>query len=172
MRSEFGPSPAAGNGIFGCGDRAPKVPAQTRHRMQRPKFGNWVAESPRRNALFGVVSETRGLRRLDGGVRSQIRTGLRSLKSPITGKNTGKNAKISEIRPRECQKPSIHGLRWPKMTKTITGKTISITGKLRKITGKKYSFRQIRGESRNDARSALGKLEFPHHPAPDLRQSA
>src|SRR5258708_38388752 len=61
------------------------------------------------------------------------------------------------MRPRECQKPSIHGLRWPKPTKTITGKKISITGKIRKITGKKYSFCQIRGESRNDARSALGK---------------
>jgi hypothetical protein len=35
-----------------------------------------VAENPRRNALFGVVPETCGLRRLDGGVRSQLRTGL------------------------------------------------------------------------------------------------
>src|SRR5258706_3286940 len=89
-------------------------------------------------------------------------------KIQITGKNTGKNAKISENRPRECQKPSIHGLRWPKTTKPITGKKISITGKLRKITGKKYSFRQIRGESRNECSSALGKLEFPHHPAPEF----
>ncbi len=32
--------------------------------------------NPRRNALFGVVLETRGLRRLGGGVRSQIRTRL------------------------------------------------------------------------------------------------
>ena len=31
----------------------------------------------RRNALFGVVPETRGLQWLNGGVRSQIRTGLR-----------------------------------------------------------------------------------------------
>jgi hypothetical protein len=35
-----------------------------------------VAGNPRRNALFGVVSEMYGLRRLDGGVCSQIRTGL------------------------------------------------------------------------------------------------
>ena len=32
--------------------------------------------NPRRNALFGAVPETRGLQGLDGGVRSQIRTGL------------------------------------------------------------------------------------------------
>ena len=35
-----------------------------------------MAGNPRRNALFGVVSETCGLRRLDGGVRSRIRTCL------------------------------------------------------------------------------------------------
>ena len=32
--------------------------------------------NPRRNALFGAVPETRGLQGLDGGVRSQMRTGL------------------------------------------------------------------------------------------------
>jgi hypothetical protein len=35
-----------------------------------------VAGNPRRNALFRVVSEMRGLQRLDGGVRSHMRTGL------------------------------------------------------------------------------------------------
>jgi hypothetical protein len=35
-----------------------------------------VAGNPRRNALFDVVPETRGLRRLDGGVRSRMRTRL------------------------------------------------------------------------------------------------
>src|SRR5438067_1462098 len=53
--------------------QAPKIAAQTRERIQRPKFGNWAAENPRRNALFGVVSETCGLRRLDGG-RTRART--------------------------------------------------------------------------------------------------
>jgi hypothetical protein len=53
-----------------------KVPAQTCHPPQRPKFGIWVAESPRRNALFGVLPEICGLQGLGGGVRSQIRTGL------------------------------------------------------------------------------------------------
>ena len=43
---------------------------------QRPKSGNCVAGNPRRNALFDIVPETRGLRRLDGGVRSHTRTGL------------------------------------------------------------------------------------------------
>src|SRR5258705_11324057 len=92
-------------------------------------------------------------------------------KIQITGKNTGKNAKISEIRPRECQKPSIHGLRWPKTTKTITGKKISITGKLRKITGKKYSFRQIQASRVTmHVRPSVSWNSHTIQP-PDLRQS-
>jgi hypothetical protein len=59
-------SPAAGNGIFGCGDRAPKIVTKLRQRSQRPKSGKSVAENPRKNALFGVTSETRGLQGLDG----------------------------------------------------------------------------------------------------------
>ena len=58
---------AAGNGIFGCRDRAPKITTKLRQRSQRPKSGKSVAENPGRNALFGVASETCGLRRLDGG---------------------------------------------------------------------------------------------------------
>src|SRR5258706_5557847 len=67
---------AAGNGIFGCRDRAPKTVAKMCERLQRQKSEKRVARNARRNALFGVVPETFGLRRLDGGVRSQIRTGL------------------------------------------------------------------------------------------------
>jgi hypothetical protein len=47
-----------------------------------------VAGNPRRNALFGVVSETFGLQGLGGGVRSQIRTGLRT-NSRLLGKING-----------------------------------------------------------------------------------
>jgi len=36
-----------------------------------------VAGNPRKNALFDAVSETGGLRRLGGGVRSRMRTRLR-----------------------------------------------------------------------------------------------
>ena len=35
-----------------------------------------MAGKPRGNALFSAVPETCGLQRLDGGVRSQLRTGL------------------------------------------------------------------------------------------------
>src|SRR6476620_5574757 len=35
-----------------------------------------MAANPGKNALFGVVPETRGLQGLDGGVRSHMRTGL------------------------------------------------------------------------------------------------
>ena len=69
-------SPAVGNGIFGCRDRAPKIITKKRQRLQRPKSGKKVARNPRRSALFGVDSGQGGLRRLDGGVRSHIRTGL------------------------------------------------------------------------------------------------
>ena len=33
-------SPTAGNGIFRCGDRAPKTATKMRERRQRPKSGN------------------------------------------------------------------------------------------------------------------------------------
>ena len=75
-------SPAAGNGIFGCGDRAPKIATQTHERSQRQESGNGVARNPRRNALFGVVSETPGLRRLDGG-RTRARTWDPMIKSQL-----------------------------------------------------------------------------------------
>ena len=45
-------------------------------RVQRPKSEKRAAGNPRRNALFGLVLKTCSLRRLDGGVRSQIRTRL------------------------------------------------------------------------------------------------
>jgi len=61
------PNLDAGNGILGCGDRVPKAPAQTSHCAQRPKSGNWMSESPRRNALFSVLPEICGLRGLVGG---------------------------------------------------------------------------------------------------------
>ncbi len=35
-----------------------------------------MAGNPAENAQFGVLLETRGLRRLDGGVRSRMRTRL------------------------------------------------------------------------------------------------
>ena len=45
--------------------------------LQRPKTPNKAFEYPRRNGLFPVEDGFDGLERLDGGVRSQIRTGLR-----------------------------------------------------------------------------------------------
>jgi hypothetical protein len=65
--------PAAGNGFFGCRDGAPKAGAKMRGRPQRPKSKNLMTENARRNAPFGVVPETCGLRRLDGG-RDRDRT--------------------------------------------------------------------------------------------------
>jgi hypothetical protein len=55
-----------------------------------------VAGNPRRNALFGVVSETPGLRRLDGGGSSQIRTGL-SVFFPVIRELTGKISRFCDF---------------------------------------------------------------------------
>ena len=52
-----------------------------------------MAGNPRRNALLDVAPETRGLRRLDGGVRSQIRTGLQ----PQFPANRENNREISDF---------------------------------------------------------------------------
>ena len=38
--------PAAGNGIFGCRDKAPKITAKMRERLQRPKSGSEWPENP------------------------------------------------------------------------------------------------------------------------------
>src|SRR5882672_7500985 len=60
-------SPAVGNGIFGCRDRAPNIITKKGERLQRPKSAKQVAGNPRRSALFGVDWGKGGLRRLDGG---------------------------------------------------------------------------------------------------------
>ena len=51
-----------------------------------------MAENPRRNNLFGVVSETCGLQGLDGGVRSQMRTGL-CIENPCFATRTAKSSR-------------------------------------------------------------------------------
>jgi hypothetical protein len=80
---------------------------------------------------------------------------------PITGKNTGKNAKIAKNWRRDCQNPSIHRPFWSKTTKKLTGKKISITGKSPKITGKKYSFRQFRPSHVTMRNRRFDVPEFP-----------
>src|ERR1700682_2880550 len=67
------PNLAAGNGLFGCRDGAPKFAGKATELLQRQESGNWITENPGRNALFGVVPESCGLRRLDGG-RTRART--------------------------------------------------------------------------------------------------
>ena len=42
----------------------------------RDKIRELSGRTPRRNALFGVLPEKRGLQGLGGGVRSPVRTGL------------------------------------------------------------------------------------------------
>jgi hypothetical protein len=81
LRVEYGlkrartscPNLAAGNGIFGCRDGAPKIAGKAVDLLQRQKPRNWVPGNPARNALFGVVPESCGLRRLGGG-RTRART--------------------------------------------------------------------------------------------------
>jgi hypothetical protein len=61
-RSESVPEPEARNGIFGCGGRARNVPLKHATVRGRPKSGNWVAESPLRNDLFGFARDGRDSR--------------------------------------------------------------------------------------------------------------
>ena len=51
-----------------------------------------MAANPGKNALFGVVPETRGLQGLDGGVRSHMRTGL-CIENPCFATRTAKSSR-------------------------------------------------------------------------------
>src|SRR6202022_3809721 len=103
------PNLAAGNGLLGCRDGAPKFAGKATELLQRQKSGKWIAENPGRNALFGVVPESCGLRRLDGG-RTRARTGDPMIKShllyqlsyaPGTGpEGLRKRASFSKATPR------------------------------------------------------------------------
>jgi hypothetical protein len=77
-------NPAAGNGIFGCRDGRLKIGLRDRKRHRRPKEGNDTGENPHRNGLSGVGAGICGFVGLDGGVGSQIRTGLPVI-MPISG---------------------------------------------------------------------------------------
>ena len=65
-----------GSSAVGGRDRAPVITDETAARLQRQKAKMLAAGNPRTNALFGVLPETCGSRRLGGGVRSQMRTRL------------------------------------------------------------------------------------------------
>jgi hypothetical protein len=58
-------------------------------RLQRQKSEKRVARNARRKALFDLVLETCGLRRLDGGGRSRMRTGL-CIENPCFATRTAK----------------------------------------------------------------------------------
>ena len=65
-----------GNGISGCRDWRPKISLRDGKRTRRPKEGNDTGENPHRNGLSRVGGGICGFVGLDGGVRSQMRTGL------------------------------------------------------------------------------------------------
>jgi hypothetical protein len=56
--------------------REAKIGLRDRKRHRRPKERNDTGENPQRNGLSGVGPVIRGSVGLDGGVCSQIRTGL------------------------------------------------------------------------------------------------
>ena len=66
-------TPAAGNGIFGCRDRRPKISLRNRKGPRRPKEGNDTGENPHRNGPSRVGAGIRGFVGLDGG-DSLVRT--------------------------------------------------------------------------------------------------
>jgi hypothetical protein len=55
----------------------PKIGSSDQHFPQRPKRRNETCENRRRNGLFLIDDGFRSSGGLDGGVCSQIRTGLR-----------------------------------------------------------------------------------------------
>ncbi len=59
--SDFDLEASGGNGIFGCGDRTPKIAAEALGHLQRPKSAKRKAGNPRRKRPVSVVLETRGL---------------------------------------------------------------------------------------------------------------
>jgi hypothetical protein len=79
------PGSVAGNGIFGSKDRAPKPFTQSRKCWQRQKSGVGLAEIPRRNGLFDIVSEICGLRGLGGG-DSWAQTGDHPVIEPVSAR--------------------------------------------------------------------------------------
>ncbi len=58
---DFDLEASGGNGIFGCGDRTPKIAAEALGHLQRPKSAKRKAGNPRRKRPVSVVLETRGL---------------------------------------------------------------------------------------------------------------
>ena len=87
-------NPATGNGIFGCRDWRLKIGLRDRKGHRRPKEWNDTGENPHRIGLSGVGAGICGFVGLDGGVRSQIRTGLQA-HFPGDGGITGNFLKIS-----------------------------------------------------------------------------
>src|SRR4051794_39711746 len=63
----------AGNGIFGCRDRRPKIHPRDRYCLQRPATLKIGVKNPRRNVLFSMDDGFYGSGRLDGG-RDRDRT--------------------------------------------------------------------------------------------------
>jgi hypothetical protein len=56
--------------------RESKIGLRDRKCHRRPKERNDTGENPRRNGLFPIDDGFRSSARLDGGVRSPVRTGL------------------------------------------------------------------------------------------------
>ena len=96
-------NPAVGNGIFGCRDERLKIGLRDRKCHRRPKEWNDTGENPHRNGLSGVGAGICGFVRLDGGVRSQIRTGL-----PVICQYQGDSQKKQRADRQKRQKPLRH----------------------------------------------------------------
>jgi hypothetical protein len=71
------PAKSARNGIFGCRDRGTKIVTRDQRHRRDPRGPEPIAEIPEERGLFEPDGVPPGSEGLDGGVRSQIRTGLR-----------------------------------------------------------------------------------------------
>jgi hypothetical protein len=84
--------------------RRPKIGRRDRQSLQRPKGRIEIGGNARRNGLFGVGAGINGSARLDGGVRSQIRTGLR-LKNRTSRELTGQIRELGHFCPKQDDVP-------------------------------------------------------------------
>jgi hypothetical protein len=87
-----------------------------------------MAGNPARNALFGVVPESCGLRRLDGGVRSHMRTGLH-----LHGEQPQQPRQHAQGDPAGARPLYERALAWLLLQPRVTARSLCTTGRARPL---------------------------------------
>jgi hypothetical protein len=100
-----GSTPAAGNGIFGCRDRAPKIAIQTRERPQRPRIQEMSGRESRQKRPIWRGAGTARFARTGWWRMQSCETGLQ-WRIPCYREFAGNFADFPHFkRPLACRKP-------------------------------------------------------------------